>query len=248
MVHLELHREAPEVPVVDLAHQIPPYDVRSGAMTLWRCAPWLHQTVVLAVVDPGVGTARSPVAIEVADTATVLVGPDNGLLLPAALSLGQVTGAVRLRPAPRVRGRGATFDGRDLFAPAAARIAAGRLSVRDAGDPIDAATLAGAAIPRPVREDDGTVRCEVLWIDRFGNAQLNAVLEDVSPFGGAVLLTTKAGTTRVRVVGAFGDLGDAEPGLLADSYGQLALVFNSSAAAGILALAEGDSLTIRPVA
>jgi S-adenosylmethionine hydrolase len=217
-------------------------------MTLWRSAPWLHDSVVLAVVDPGVGTSRRPVAIEVTDTRTVLVGPDNGLLLPAALALGPVTSAVRLgapTPAyPRPPGAGGTFDGRDLFGPVAARIAAGDWAVEDAGDPLEPSTLIGGPIPSPVHAERDRISCEVLWVDRFGNAQLNATPSEISRLGKRVRITAHSRTHQARLVGAFQDLADGELGLVTDSYGLLALAFNASPAAEILRITEGDSIRI----
>ena len=253
IVHRVIQTVAPAVRVVDLTHGIRPQDVRSGALTLWRCAPWLHDAVVLAVVDPGVGTPRRPVAIEVAETGTVLVGPDNGLLLPSAHALGRVTSAVRLgpaRPTPNAPvGLGSTFDGRDLFSPVAARIAAGGLSVRDAGDPIDPAGLTGRPVPAPVAEGKGSVLCEVLWVDHFGNAQLNAGPADVAHLGDRVRVTRRGGDPfEGRVVSAFGEIGDGEVGLVIDSYGLLALAFNGSPAAARLGIGEGDSVRIGPAA
>src|SRR3954447_1392346 len=117
---------APAVAVIDVTHGIAPHDVRGGALTLARSAQYLAPGVVLAVVDPGVGTERRAVAVEVGDGISVLIGPDNGLLAPAVAMVGGATRAVELtnpdyqQPAP-----GPTFDGRDVFAPAAAHLCNG---------------------------------------------------------------------------------------------------------------------------
>jgi hypothetical protein len=245
---------APGVTVVDITHRVPPHDVRAGALTLWRAAPWLAPGVILAVVDPGVGTARRAVAIEVATAGAVLVGPDNGLLLPAAQALGPITGAVDLQgrglqsgatglPAPQ----GATFAGRDLFAPIAGRLAAGA-DLADVGDPIDPAGLTQGAVPgRPTVEPDGTIRAEVLWIDHFGNAQLNAIPADLDPTAPDLRLTTANTATRpVRAVAAYGYLQPGEVGLVTDSYGLLSISLNGSSAAATLALAAGDPVWLSP--
>jgi S-adenosylmethionine hydrolase len=240
------------VAVIDLTHEIRAHDVRAGALTLWRNAPWLRDTVVLAVVDPGVGTRRRPVAVEVADSGTVLVGPDNGLLLPAAHALSGPSAAVSLRPLPPPpgvpAGLGATFDGRDLFSPVAARIAAGESKIDDLGDPIDIASLIGQPVPSPVREDGGRLRCEVLWVDRFGNAQLNAHPAEVARPGAHLAVATGNGSAplRARMVSSFGELAQGELGVVTDSYGLLALVLNGSPAAPTLGLAEGDAVSIGP--
>ena len=104
IVHRVIAQLAPGVTVIDLTHQVPAHDVRAGALTLWRAAPWLAPGVILGVVDPGVGTSRRAVVIEVAGAGAVLVGPDNGLLLPAATSLGRLTAAVIAAPSPAGRG------------------------------------------------------------------------------------------------------------------------------------------------
>lgn len=251
-MHRVIQSVAPGVPVIDLTHQIRPHDVRAGSLTLWRAAPWLHGTVVLAVVDPGVGTPRRPVAIEVAGARTVLVGPDNGLLLPSAHALDRPTAAVRLRPlkpAPGVPvGLGATFDGRDLFSPVAARIAAGEWTLHDAGDAIDPGTLEGRPVPAPVPDDDGGLRCEVLWVDRFGNAQLNARPADTASLGErvSVYIGDDPAPWRARHVRAFGDLDPGELGLVLDSYGLLALAFEGSPAASRLEIGESGPVRIAP--
>ncbi len=206
---------------------------------------------MLAVVDPGVGTPRRPVAIEVAGARTVLVGPDNGLLLPSAHALGRPTAAVRLRPldaAPDAPvGLGATFDGRDLFSPVAARIAAAEWTVHDAGDPIDPGTLLGEPVPTPAPDERG-LRCEVLWVDRFGNAQLNARPADAASFGErvSVFIGDDPAPWRARNVRAFGELEPGELGLVVDSYGLLALAFNGTPAASRLEISEGGPVRIAP--
>lgn len=228
--------------------------MRAGALALWRSAPWLHDSVVLAVVDPGVGTSRRPVAIEVAGSGTVLIGPDNGLLTPAANALGPLTSAVELHRPPRLRhlpsGLGSTFDARDLFGPVAALVATGERAVGEVGGAIDPSGLAGSGVPAPLPDGRGGLRCEVLWVDRFGNAELNARPGDVAHLGDRVRILTPMQSTPVqaRVVRAFGDLGDGELGLVTDSYGLLALARDALPAAETLGVSEGDTVTIGPAA
>lgn len=250
IVHRVVNSVAPTVTVIDLTHQIPPHDVRAGALTLWRCAPWLHDSVVLAVVDPGVGTSRRPVAIEVAGSGTVLVGPDNSLLLPSAHALGRITSAVRLdrqKPGPNhPPGSGGTFDGRDLFAPVAARIASGEGTIDEAGAQIDPASLIGDPVPSPVPEKEGRLRCQVLWVDRFGNAQLNVRPADLAHLGDSLMVSTPMGGPPwpAQRVAAFADLGDGELGLVTDSYGLMALALNASPAADRLGVRAGETVVI----
>jgi len=121
VVHSVIRSIAPEVRVIDLTHEIPPYDVRAGSLTLGRAAQYLCPGVVLAVVDPGVGTSRRGIAVEVGGGQSYLVGPDNGLLASAVAMSGGATAAIELtNPTYQLPAPGATFAGRDIFAPAAA--------------------------------------------------------------------------------------------------------------------------------
>ncbi len=242
IVHRVIARQAPRVQVIDLTHQVPAHDVRAGALTLWRAAPWLAPGVILAVVDPGVGTSRRAVVIEVAEAGAVLVGPDNGLLLPAGTSLGPLTAAVELPPRHE---RGATFAGRDVFAPAAAELAQGAALSR-LGQPIDPDSLAATPVPEPHTGPDGSVRAEVLWIDRFGNAELNVRPADAGHLGGIVDLHAGSQTWPARRVAAYGDLDASEVGLVTDSYGLLAVSCRGTPAAARTGLGPGDEVWLRP--
>jgi S-adenosyl-L-methionine hydrolase (adenosine-forming) len=249
VVHRVINGIAPGTPIADLTHQIPPHDVRAGALALWRSAPWLAPGVVLAVVDPGVGTKRRPVAIAT-EAGAVLVGPDNGLLLPAALRLGPITVAVELEKKDATE-RGSTFDGRDLFGPAASRIATG-VDMRSLGAQIEPGSLRGDPVPEAEREAGGAVRTEVLWVDRFGNAQLNVRPPDVSHLGSVVDVRTRKRKWRARRVSAYGDLRErrpgkpAEVGLVHDSYGFLSISLNRESAAAFTGLRTGQTVWLTP--
>lgn len=239
MVHAVLERHAPGVARIDVTHRIPPHDVRAGALTLWRAVPWLVPGVILGVVDPGVGTQRRAVAIEVASRGAVLVGPDNGLLLPAALHLGPITAAVELPPPPNAPG--ATFAGRDVFAPAAARAAAG-VAVADLGQPIDPETLAGEAVPEPTMAGS-SVEAEVLWVDRYGNAQLNATPAHTGP-GPLRVETGREPAGTMRVVASYDAIGPDDLALVVDSYGYLAICAHRRPAAARLGVGPGDQVRL----
>jgi S-adenosylmethionine hydrolase len=241
VVHRVIAGIAPEVPVIDIHHQIPPHDIRAGAVVLWRTIDWLTPGVILAVVDPGVGTARRGVALTVGLRHTTLVGPDNGLLVPAARRLGPISQAVALH-APTERAGGSTFDGRDLFAPAAARIAIG-IDLTDLGNPIDPATLVPAEIESAERLPSGRWQARILWIDRFGNAQLNVGADEVGEIAG---IEWRGGSAPVRVVGAYHDLGVAQVGLVVDSYGLLSVSLNGGSAADLLGLEERQTVWLDP--
>jgi S-adenosylmethionine hydrolase len=246
VVHRVITAHAPGVAVIDVTHQVPAHDIRAGALTLWRAAPWLVPGVILAVVDPGVGSARRAVAIEVAQAGAVLVGPDNGLLLPAATSLSPMTAVVELHPPSGPDGRGATFAGRDLFAPAAARLAAGAHLGR-LGDPIDPASLAGDPIPVPQPTPDGGLEGQVLWIDHFGNAELNLGPADADHLGPVVTLTAGPYQGPARRVHAYAELDPSEVGLVIDSYGLLSIsCAGASAAVHLGGLQAGDPVELHP--
>lgn len=242
---------APHVTVIDLTHEIPPFDVRAGSLALARCIGYVPSGVVLAVVDPGVATTRRAIAVEVAGGAGVLVGPDNGLLAPAVAMAGGADRAVELtNPEYQLDAAGATFAGRDIFAPAAAHLCNG-VELGDLGPEIDPHLLLPATIPLP-RDEDGTVVAEVLWVDRFGNAQLNVGPDDLpADWGDHVQLQIAAptdpnGPTVRRAVrsSSFAALPPGTAGLVLDSYGMLAVALDQRSAAEELGLAAGDQVTL----
>ncbi|MBW3664814.1 MAG: SAM-dependent chlorinase/fluorinase [Actinobacteria bacterium] len=238
--HGVLARGAPHARVIDLTHEVPAHDVLTGALLLARAVAHLPSAVHLAVVDPGVGTDRRGIALAVA-RGDVLVGPDNGLLLPATDELGGVIEAYGL---PANRTASATFDGRDVFAPAAARIASGK-QLAELGPPItDLKT-----VTVPVAEvEEASVHCRVLLVDRFGNCQLSATPADAAAAGlpDVMSVTTPRAEHRAHRVRAFGDLEPHHLGLIEDSDGQLALVLPRAAAAAELGIEPGDRIVLRP--
>lgn len=235
---------APHAVVIDVTHDIPPHDVRAGALALARSVQYLPPGVVLAVVDPGVGTARRAVAVEVADDpASVFVGPDNGLLAAAVGMAGGAGRAVSLTNDEfHLAAPGPTFAGRDVFAPAAGHLCAG-VDLAELGEPIDPIGLQPGLLPL-TRHENETVVGEVLWVDRFGNAQLNVDPDEVATMGEVV--TLRAGDqvrTAVRAV-AYADLDPGQVGLVIDSYGLLALTLDRRSAADELHLHPGDGVTL----
>lgn len=255
---------APHTTVIDLTHGIPPFDVQAGALTLARCIAYVPAGVVLAIVDPGVGTSRRAVAVEVAGGEGVLVGPDNGLLAPAVAIAGGAERAVELtHPEFQLAAPGATFAGRDVFAPAAAHLCNGA-ALTDLGPEIDPSLLLPATVPLPrtERADDGTgevVFAQVLWVDRYGNCQLNVGPDDLPEGWGAHMqlryhthstLADPSGTHTRRAVRAtsFAELGGGTVGLVLDSYGMLAVCLDQRSAAEELGLAAGDQVVLSPLA
>lgn len=223
---------APAVGVIDVTHAVPAQDVLRGAMVLAQSAPYLPDAVHLAVVDPGVGTGRRPVAV-VAGRG-LLVGPDNGLLLPAAAALGGLRAAYELVDArfhlPEVS---RTFHGRDVFAPVAAHLANG-LDPAKLGPRLDVAELVRLAQP-DTQIQAGEVRSEVVAVDHFGNLQLAVTAADLAAAGldGRRRLRVQLGGELVDVplAGTFADVEPDSPVLFEDSAGVLSLAVNRGSAA-----------------
>lgn len=236
---------APHATVVDITHGIAPHDIRAGALALARSCQYLAPGVVLAVIDPGVGTDRRGVAVETAEGELTLVGPDNGLLAAAVSLLGGAGRAVSLTNTDRhIPAPGPTFAGRDIFAPVAAHIADG-LDLAELGDFIDPVTLTPGMVPL-TRLEENTLLAEVLWVDRYGNAQLNVDPEEVAAFGDRIRLQwghTKE-TRTARRADTYGDLKAGEVGLITDSYGLLSVCLERRSASDELKLRPGDAVSL----
>jgi S-adenosylmethionine hydrolase len=236
---------APHLRIVDVTHDIAPFDVRAGALTLVRSVQYLPEGIVLAIVDPGVGTDRRCVAVEVENG--WLVGPDNGLLAPSVAMLGGPRMVVALTNSEyQLAAPGPTFAGRDVMAPAAAHLANG-VPLTDLGDPVDPAGLVPGLIPLP-REDADAFVGEVLWVDRFGNCQTNidpdALVARGVERGDVVELRFGTETRRARLVEAFAQAKPSEVVVLVDSYGLLAVALDQRSAADELKLRAGAALTV----
>lgn len=272
VVHAVIAARAPGTTVIDLTHHIPPFDVRAGSHTLVRAAPHLGPGVVLGVVDPGVGTTRRGVCIEVAlpDGGTsYFVGPDNGLLVAAAEAAGEapITRVIELRRDPPSPDRGATFDGRDLFGPVAAALCAGSpvVDLGEVTEPGALVRLIGGVVEQGRLHDGRTcIRAEVIWVDHFGNLQLAATVADARvagiPAEGCIELTARIGSgneyldglphslvpdgVQLRCIDAFGDLKQGEFGLLVDANGHLAVVAGEASAASWLNVVAGELLVL----
>ena len=253
VVHSVIASIAPHVRVVDVTHGIAPCDVRAGGLALARAAQYLLPGVVLAVVDPGVGTDRRPVAVEVGDGASVLVGPDNGLLAPAVALVGGTSRAVELaNPDYRLDAQpelGRTFDGRDVFAPAAAHLCCG-VPLSALGPAINPATLTPGMLPVSHRDGDDLV-AEVLWIDRFGNCQLNldpGDLEELAPAGAPLQIAAGDDLRTAERVGAYAEVSAGRVGLITDSSGLVSLAVPRRSAADDLGLHEGAEVRLTTAA
>jgi S-adenosylmethionine hydrolase len=244
VVHSVIRTLAPEVRVVDLVHDLAPHDVRAASLALVRAVQYVAPGLVLAVVDPGVATARRALVVEVGDGEGAFVGPDNGLLAPAVALSGGASRAFELTNLEyQLAAPGPTFAGRDIFAPAAAHLCNG-VDPAVLGPEVDPYGLLPGLIPLPRRED-GVLVTEVLWIDRYGNCQLNAGPEEIADWGDR--LSLGLGNDRVRtatLVRAYGDLAPGQVGLVVDAYGMLSIAFDRRNAADELGISVGGSVVL----
>jgi len=246
--HAVIASVAPEVRVIDLTHGIPRFDVRRGALALRDALPYLPVGVHVAVVDPQVGTERRAVALSTAE-GRMFVGPDNGLLSLAADRAGGVEVAVDITRSPhRLEPVSATFHGRDLFAPVAARLAAGS-EMADAGTPLDPGELQTIELPRPSMDAD-TLVTHVLYTDGFGNATLDAGHEDLAGSGLTLGRPVDVQVGGRRLAATYtSSFADVEPGdaiLYEDAQRALALAINRGNAAAAFGLAPDTEVRLRP--
>ena len=238
---------APDVQIIDVTHGIAPQHVLQGALVLANTTPYMPMGVHLAVVDPGVGSARRPLALRSGD-GRLFVGPDNGLLVPAADRLGGIEAAHELANAQyALDSVSRTFHGRDLFAPAAAHLAAG-VPLEELGPPLAADALARLDLPEP-DVGENRIRATVLYIDRFGNVQLNLTREhlqkaEVLP---GTVIEVELSLDRYYAVAArtFGDARKGDVILYEDSYRNIALAISGGNAAELFGAAPGQEVRIR---
>ena len=248
VVHAVIARLAPEARVIDLGHGIPRHGVLQGALTLARTLPYAPAGVHLAVVDPEVGARRRAVALRTAHEDRLLVGPDNGLLLPAAERFGGIAEVVEISASPwRLEPVSATFHGRDVFAPVAAKLALGA-PLADAGEAIPPDSLVTGKVTEPAISA-GRVGAHVLYVDRFGNAALDVDAARLPETGlrlGRRLWVAAGGVTLDAVYSlTFADVAPGELILYQDSYDRLALAVNRGSAAERLAVRPGDDVVLR---
>lgn len=237
---------APEVRVIDVTHGIRPGHVLQGALVLANTLSYMPAGVHLAVVDPGVGSSRRALALRDRE-GRLYVGPDNGLLLPAAERFGGVAEARELASAEySLQPVSRTFHGRDLFAPAAAHLAAG-VALEDLGPPVDPDELVQLDLPQP-EVGQNRIRAVAVVVDRFGNVALNLRREHLER-------EELAAGTRVEVLchgerffavfaRTFGDAARGSLILYEDSYGSLALAVSRGSAAELLRVEEGSEIVL----
>jgi S-adenosylmethionine hydrolase len=243
--HAVIAGVCPDARVIDLTHGVPRGDVRGGALVLRNVLPYLPVGVHLAVVDPGVGSARRAVALRSGDGRR-FVGPDNGLLWPAAERAGGVLEAVDIGRSPfALEPISATFHGRDIFAPVAARLAAGAV-LADAGEPCDPDGLARLELSRAAVQE-GALLAHALHVDRFGNVALDADGEAFGLRPGQPVALSVRGETWPGVYGrAFSDVPAGELLVYEDADRRLAVAVNQGSAVERLGVSVGDAVRIAP--
>jgi S-adenosylmethionine hydrolase len=244
--HGVMKRIAPEVEIIDITHGISPQGVLQGALTLANTLPFMPEGVHLAVVDPGVGGSRRALALQ-DQTGRIHVGPDNGLLIPAADKLGGIAEAHELaNPQYALESVSRTFHGRDLFSPAAAHLALG-VPLAELGPPLDPDALARLDLPQP-QVGSARIHCTVLSIDRFGNVQLNLERSHLDEAGvvPGTRVELQVGPERYYAVAAR-TFADARPGdiiLYEDAYRNLSIAISGGNAAAMFGIRAGQDLRI----
>jgi S-adenosyl-L-methionine hydrolase (adenosine-forming) len=244
--HAVMKRIAPDAQIIDLTHGIEPREVLQGAIVLANTVPFAPAGVHLAIVDPGVGGGRRALALETGDGRR-FVGPDNGLLLPAAERVGGILVAHELtNPDYALRPVSATFHGRDVFSPAAAHLALG-VPPAELGPPVDPEALVRLELPAP-EVSPSSLRATCLYVDRFGNMQLNLGREQLEAVGIVPGRRVRLAVgDRSHVAVAARTFADAEPGeliLYEDSYRNVSLAINRGDAGGRLGAAAGVTVEI----
>jgi S-adenosylmethionine hydrolase len=234
---------APRVAIVDLTHEVPGFEVEVGAEILRHATRYMpDEAIYLAVVDPGVGTRRWALALRAANGA-FLVGPDNGLLRPAAEDLGGIVEVVVLTNRRyQVHPVSNTFHGRDVFAPAAAHLAAG-VEFSELGEAVDPSSLVGLSLPGVEESTGEGVTARILSIDRYGNARLSIMQEESGlEYGAALRIDAGDGEMPVRYLETFGSAKAGELVLVPDSHWRLSLAINKGNAAQALGLKVGGKV------
>ncbi len=242
-------REAPGAQVIDITHGINRHDVREAAAVLAEAVPYTPVAVHLAVVDPGVGGDRRAVAVRAGDGGHLFVGPDNGLLPPAIDLLGGATEAVDISDSPfRIIPPSATFHGRDLFAPVAARLADGA-ALSEAGTPIDPDSLERRPVSQP-RLEQHRALAHAERIDGFGNISLDLTAAELAghPLAGAARVSVGSRTRRRTAVraNAFEQVPDGRFLFYEDSSGRMAVAVNRGDASAVLGIRVGDVVELEP--
>ena len=247
--HGVMRRICPEVQIVDIMHAVTRHDVVHGALVLRNALPYMPNGVLVAVVDPQVGTERRAVAFRCGD-GRLMVGPDNGLLSLAAQEAGGAVEAYDVSRSPhRLEPVSATFHGRDVFAPVAAALAAGA-PLAEAGEPLDAEELAVLELPEPRLEGDVLI-ARGLLVDVYGNVTLNVRHKDLPrtglTFGKALEVSAGSRSRRATFTSTFADVPPGEMLVYEDASRTLAVAVNRGDAAIELDIGSGSEIRLTPL-
>jgi S-adenosylmethionine hydrolase len=246
--HGVMQRIAPDLQIIDIHHNVMRQHIRHGAVVLAQSIMFLPEATHLAVVDPSVGSQRKAIAIK-SGSGQVFVGPDNGLLVPGAEQCGGIEAAYELTDERfLLTPISQTFQGRDVFAPAAAHIASG-VDPAELGPSIEPGDLVRLEMPEPWVHDDH-LHGEVLQVDRFGNLQLNIQREDLAKVDLAdrtrLELRTEGHRLKVTQAGTFSDVEPGEFVVIEDSYRHISLAVNNGDARARLRADAGSTVIVGP--
>ena len=240
--HGVMKRIAPEAQIIDITHGIPPQAVLQGALVLANTVGFMPVGVHLAIVDPGVGGPRRPLVLRDEED-RLYVGPDNGLLLPAAGRAGIAAAHELANPDYALETISRTFHGRDLFSPAAAHLARG-VPLEALGPPVDPESLVQLDVPQLVIAD-GSIVATLLYVDSFGNIALNLTRDDVEGLGiasGTRVEIELAGERYYAVMArTFADARAGDVILYEDSYKNMSLAISRGS---MLHAAPGQEIRI----
>lgn len=245
VVHGVIAKLAPDSRVIDVAHEVRRGDVMAGALAMTRAIQYLPDGVALMVVDPGVGSTRKALALET--SWGYFVGPDNGLMSPAVALVGGATTIVSIEnPEAMIPSPGATFHGRDIFAPAAALLASGEATLDQLGPEVGGNDLTPLLLPL-TETKDGVVGGKCWWVDGFGNVETNIGPDDLVAVGAGVgsEIVARVGATTHRIpwVNSFSDVDEGQALVHVDSAGLLAIAVNGGSAADKFRLHSGVDVT-----
>ena len=245
--HGVIKRLAPEVDVIHITHGIQPTSILQGSVVLANTLPYMPVGVHLAIVDPDVGTPRRALVVRTGD-GRLLVGPDNGLLVPAAEALDGAVAAYEITNREyALEPVSATFHGRDIFSPAAAHLALG-LDPAELGDPVEPDSLVRLAYPEP-EIGSRRIRARCLYVDRFGNIQLNLSARDIEPLGivPGRRVEVELPIDRFYAIAArtFADARAGDIILYEDAYQNIAIAISRGNAAQTFGVRAGTEVRLR---